>query len=40
MFATTDLGSRVFAAASALAISAILMAAAIVPATPALGTMA
>ncbi len=36
MFANVDLSSRVFAAFSALTISAVLMAAAIVPASPSL----
>jgi len=35
MFATTDTTSRFFAAVSALAISAVFMATAIIPATPA-----
>ena len=35
MFATTDTTSRFFAAVSALAISAIFMATAIIPASPA-----
>jgi len=40
MYSTTDLGSRAFAAASALTITVILMAAAIVPASPTLVTLA
>ncbi|MEL7445069.1 MAG: hypothetical protein AAGK02_04565 [Pseudomonadota bacterium] len=39
MTSTTDIGSRIFAAVSALAISAILLATAIVPATPQLGML-
>ncbi len=42
MFASIDLSSRVFAAVSAIAISAVFMATAIIPASPALafGVMA
>ncbi len=40
MFASIDLSSRVMAAVSALAISAVFMATAIIPATPGLGVMA
>ena len=40
MFASVDLSARVFAAVSALAISAVFMATAIVPASPALGVLA
>lgn len=40
MFASVDLSSRVFAAVSALAISGVFMATAIVPASPALGVLA
>ena len=39
-FALTEMGNRAFAALSALAVSAVLMATAIVPATPTLGVLA
>ena len=40
MFTASDTGNRFIAAIAALAISAVFMATAIIPATPALGVMA